>query len=44
MRETHSKMYMHNVVTIDTIVFEVVGGGGEALKAHPPPYDLDLDR
>ena len=29
------KMYMHDMVKIDTIVFEIVGGGG-VYKAPPP--------
>ena len=37
MRETPSKMYMYDVVTIDTIVFEVVGEG-RGFKS-PPPYN-----
>ena len=28
MSKTNSKMHMHDMVRIDTIVFEVVGGGG----------------
>ena len=34
MRETPSIMQMHDIVTIDTKVFEIVGGG---LLKHPPP-------
>ena len=36
MRHTSSKMRMSDIVTIDTIVFEIVGGGG-LLKPSPPP-------
>ena len=36
MRETPSKIHMHDMVTIDTIVFEIVGGG-DLLKPPPPP-------
>ena len=28
MRQTPGKMHMHDMVTIDTIFFEIVGGGG----------------
>ena len=28
MPKTHGKMHMYDVVKIDTIVFEIVGGGG----------------
>ena len=28
MRETPSKMHMHDMVTIDTTFLEIVGGGG----------------
>ena len=35
MPETPGKMHMHNMVKIDTLVFEIVGGGG-AFKAPPP--------
>ena len=28
MRQTPGQMHMHDMVTIDTIVFEIVGGGG----------------
>ena len=35
MRQTPSKMSMTDVVTIDTIVFEIVGG--VALIKAPPP-------
>ena len=34
MRETPSKMHMHDMGKIDTIVFEIVGGGG---FKDPPP-------
>ena len=34
MLKTPSKMHMYDMVKIDTIVFEIVGGGG-AFK--PPP-------
>ena len=34
MRETPSKMHMNDMVNIDTIVFEIVcGGGGELSEA-----------
>ena len=37
MDQTPSKMHMHDMVTIDTIVFEIVGGvGGGAFKTTPP--------
>ena len=35
MRQTPSKMRMNDMVTIDTIVFDIVGGG--AFKDPPPP-------
>ena len=34
MPKTSSKMNMYDMVKIDTIVFEIVGGGG--LKSPPP--------
>ena len=35
MRETPSKMHMNDMVNIDTIVFEIVcGGGGGAFRGH----------
>ena len=34
MPKTPSKMYMYDMVKIDTIVFEIVGG---LLKTPPPP-------
>ena len=34
MRKTPRKMHMHDMVTIDTIVLEIVGGG---LNPPPPP-------
>ena len=34
MRETPSAMHMHDMVTIDTTVLEIVGVGG--IKAPPP--------
>ena len=37
MRETASKMHMHGMVTIDTMVFEIVGGW--ALKLPPGSSD-----
>ena len=37
MRETPSKMHMYDMVKIDTILFEIVGG--RAIKAPPPPPD-----
>ena len=36
MPKTPSKMHMYDVVKIDTIVFEILGGGG-AFKEPPPP-------
>ena len=33
MPETPGKIHMHDMVKIDTIVFEIVGGGG--LLKHP---------
>ena len=35
MRQRPGQMHMHDMVTIDTIVFEIVGGG--LLKPPPPP-------
>ena len=35
MPRTPGKMHMYDMVKIDTIVFEIVGGGG-AFKAPPP--------
>ena len=35
MRQTPWQMHMYDIVTIDTIVFEIVRG--EAFKAPPPP-------
>ena len=37
--ETPCKIHMHVMVTINTIVFEIVGGGGaiNANHLHPPP-------
>ena len=32
MPKTHGKMHMYDMVKIDTIVFEIVGGGGGAFK------------
>ena len=34
MRQTPSTMHMHGMVAIDTVVFEIVEGGG-AFKAPP---------
>ena len=46
MPKTPSKMHMYEMVKIDTIVFEIVRGGGWAFKA-PPPLDrlqsIELD-
>ena len=39
MPKTPGKMYMYDMVTIDTIVFEIVGGGG-AFNPPPPPRDV----
>ena len=36
MPKTPGKIRMYDMVKIDTIVFEIVGGGG-AFKAPPPP-------
>ena len=36
MPKTPGKMHMYDMVKIDTIVFEIVGGGA-AFKAPPPP-------
>ena len=36
MPETPSKMHMYDMVKIEIIVFEIVGGGGGAFKAPPP--------
>ena len=38
MPKTPGKMHMYDMVKIDTIVFEIVGGGG-AFKAPPPGSD-----
>ena len=35
MPKTPGKMHMYNMVKIDTIALEIVGGGG-AFKAPPP--------
>ena len=40
MPKTPGKMHMHDMVKINTIVFEIVGGGGGAFKAPPPPGSL----
>ena len=37
MRKIPSKMHMHDMVTIDTIVLEIVGG---AFNSLPPPGSL----
>ena len=39
MPKTPSKMHMTDMVMIDTIVFEIVWGGG-ALNPPPPPGSL----
>ena len=39
MPKTPDKMHMYDMVKIDTIVFEIVEGGG-AFKASPPPRSL----
>ena len=36
MPKTPGKIHMYDMVKIDTIVFEIVGGGGGAFKAPPP--------
>ena len=36
MPKTPSKMHIYDMVKIDTVVFEIVGGGG-GVKAQPPP-------
>ena len=36
MPKTPGKMHMYDMVKIDTIVFEIVGGGGGLLKPLPP--------
>ena len=36
MPKTPGKMHMYDMVKIDTIVFEIVGGVGEAFNAPPP--------
>ena len=35
MSKTPGKMYMYDMVKIDTIVFEIVGGGAVTFKAPP---------
>ena len=37
MRQRPGQMHMHDMVTIDTIVFEIVGG---ASPPPPPPGSL----
>ena len=37
MPKTPGKIHMYDMVKIDTIVFEIVGGGGGAFQA--PPQD-----
>ena len=37
MPKTPGKMHMYDIVKIDTLVFEIVGG---AFKAPPPPGSL----
>ena len=37
MPKTPSKMHMYDMMKIDTIVFEIVGGWGGAFKVPPPP-------
>ena len=38
MPKTPGKIHMYDMVKIDKIVFEIVGGwGGGAFKAPPPP-------
>ena len=36
MPKTPGKMHMYDMVKIDTIVIEIVGGGGEGLLKSPP--------
>ena len=40
MPKTPGKMHMYDIVKIDTIVFEIVGGGVKATP--PPPGSLDV--
>ena len=37
MPKTPGKMHMYDMVKIDAIVFEIVGGGGWAFNLPPPP-------
>ena len=39
MRKTHSTMHMHDILTIDTIVFEIVKKGRGGLLKPPPLSD-----
>ena len=41
MRETPSEMHMHDMVTIDTVDYEIVGGR-EGLLKSPPPRIVNL--
>ena len=36
MPKTPGQIHMYDMVKIDKIVFEIVGGGGGALKVPPP--------
>ena len=38
MPKSPSKVRMYNMVKIDTIVFEIVGGGAFKAAPPPPPY------
>ena len=40
MPKTPGKIHMYDMVMIDKTVFEIVGGGGWAFKAPPPPGSL----
>ena len=40
MPETPGKMHMYDIVKIDTIVFEIVGGWAFKAPSPPPPGSL----
>ena len=42
MRQTPSEMHMYAMVTIDTIIFEILGGGMLLKPSPPPPGSLYL--